>query len=142
MSVNAAVLGDGFAVEAQEPVKHLVPLPEAVVKAMCTLGWFHEWYGWALATALPFYVGQRLRLKCCREDLLFPSFLAEDGYVPVFLRLRFFKSKFRNPAHAQHLKISDATKYILLHLVLRNLDSCLTPTPTSFASAGTSCCSC
>ena len=43
-------------------------------------------------------------------------------YVPVFLRLRFFNSKFRNPAHVQHLQISDTTTCILLHLVFRNLD--------------------
>lgn len=46
--------------EAQEPVKHRVPLPEAVVKAMCTYvyTWLaYRWYGRALATALSFFGG-------------------------------------------------------------------------------------
>eukprot|EP00435_Cladocopium_sp_Y103_P036916 s1777_g9.t1 len=110
--------------EAQEPVKHRTPLPEAVVKAMCTLSWFHHWYGWSLATALSFYGGARVGeiLKCSREDLLLPCDLAEEGHSPVFLRLRFFKSRFRTPASVQHLKICDETTCRLLHLVFRNLE--------------------
>lgn len=109
--------------EAQQPVQHRTPLPEAVVKALCVLGWMHGWYGWVLATAVSFYGGARLGevLKCARSDLLLPCDLAEAGTSPVFMRLRHFKTKFRNPAKVQHLRIVDVTTCRLLHLVFRSL---------------------
>lgn len=130
--------------EAQQPVQHRTPLPESVVKALCVLGWMHGWYGWVLATAVSFYGGARLGevLKCARSDLLLPCDLAEAGTSPVFLRLRQFKTKFRNPAKVQHLRIVDFTTCRLLHLVFRSLpkDQLLfDSTLTSTASAGTCC---
>ena len=109
--------------EAQQPVRHRTPLPEAVVKSLCVLGWLHGWYGWVLATAISFYGGARLGevLKCARSDLLLPSDLAEPGFSPVFVRLRHFKTKFRNPANVQHLRVEDITTCRLLHLVFRSL---------------------
>ena len=110
--------------EAHQPVQHRTPLPESLVKALCVVGWMHGWYGWVLATAIAFYGGARLGdvLRCSREDLLLPCDLAEEGRVPVFLRLRHFKTKFRNPASVQHLRIVDQTTCFLLHLVFRHME--------------------
>ena len=109
--------------EKQHPVRHRTPVPESVVKAICTLAWCYKWYAWSCATAVAFYGGSRVGelLKCTRADLLLPSDLAEEGVQPVFLRLRFFKSKNRSPAHVQHLRISDTTTCSLLRLLFRNL---------------------
>lgn len=109
--------------EAHQPVQHRTPLPESLVKALCVVGWMHGWYGWVLATAIAFYGGARLGevLRCSREDLLLPCDLAE-GRAPVFFRLRHFKTKFRNPASVQHLRIVDETTCRLLHLVFRNME--------------------
>ena len=110
--------------EAQQPVQHRIPLPETLVKAMCSLAWLHKWYGWCLATAISFYSGARVGevLKCTREDLLLPYDLAEEGVQPVFLRLRQFKSKHRTPANVQHLRLVETTTCSLLKLVFRHLN--------------------
>ena len=110
--------------EAQQPVTHRTPVPEALLKALCTIGWLRGWFAWTIATAVSFYGGARVGevLRCSREDLLLPCDLAEDGVQPVFVRLRHFKSKFRNPAQVQHLRIEDRTTYLLLHKVFKNLD--------------------
>ena len=110
--------------EAHQPVKHRVPLPEAVVKALCPLGWLRGWFGWVVATAAAYYGGARLGeiLRCSREDLLLPCDVAEDGFSPVFLRLQQFNTKFRNPAKVQHLEIMEITTCKLLHLAFRKLD--------------------
>ena len=102
--------------ERHQPVRHRTPTPEAVVRAMCSLGWNFKWYGWCLAVLLAFYGGGRIGevLKCNREDLLLPCDLAEEDAGPVFLRLRFFKTKFRNPAQVQHLRLVDETTCLLL----------------------------
>jgi hypothetical protein len=110
--------------EAQQPVTHRTPVPEALLKALCTIGWLRGWFAWTIATAVSFYGGARVGevLRCSREDLLLPCDLAEDGVQPVFVRLRHFKSKFRNPAQVQHLRIEDRTTCLLLHKVFKNLD--------------------
>eukprot|EP00435_Cladocopium_sp_Y103_P027124 s2178_g6.t1 len=118
--------------EALQPVQHRTPLPESVVRAMCVLAWNLGWFGWATATAISFYGGARVGelLKCLREDLLLPTDLAEEGFVPVFVRIRHFKSKHRTPAQVQHLKVRDVTTCKLLHLVFRKMhkDTPLFPT--------------
>ena len=93
------------------PVNHRIPVPEVLVKAMCAISWHWGWYAWTGATILAFYGAGRLGevLKCSREDLLLPEDLLEPSDSPTFLRLRQFKSKNRQPAKVQHMRISDAT---------------------------------
>ena len=109
--------------EKQQPVRHRTPMPESMVRAMCCLAWSFQWYAWAAATAVAFYGGSRVGelLKCSRADLLLPSDLAEDGVAPVFVRLRFFKSRNRTSAQVQHLRIKDETTCTLLRLLFRKL---------------------
>lgn len=46
--------------EAQEPVEHRTPIPEALVQALSVSAWAKRWYGWCAATLLAFYGGGRL----------------------------------------------------------------------------------
>ena len=95
--------------ESINPTVHRNPVPEVVVKAMCSLGWHWGWYAWTGATLLAFYGAGRLGevLRCNREDLLLPSDLLEPSGSAVFLRLRSFKSKNRQPARVQHMRVSN-----------------------------------
>ena len=109
--------------ENQEPVTHRVPIPEPLVRAMIVTAWLHGWYAWAAATLIAFYGGGRLGeiLQCRREDLLLPIDFIEQGPAPVFLRLAKFKSRMRQPARVQHLRIVDVTACKILHLLMRKL---------------------
>ena len=110
--------------EKQQPVKHRTPTPEALVKAMCVTAWGLGWRAWTAATAIAFYGGARVGelLKCDRSDLLLPEDLAEEGVGPVFIRLRFFKSRNRTPAQVQHLRIVDDVTCRILRLLFRNVE--------------------
>ena len=105
--------------EQQEPVQHRIPIPEPLVRAMIVLAWLHGWYSWCCATAVAFYGGGRLGeiLKCCRSDLLLPVDFLDSGTAPVFLKLSHFKSKNRQPAKVQHLRVTEETTCSLLHRV-------------------------
>ena len=96
--------------EAQNPTVHRNPVPEVAVKAMCALAWHWKWFSWIGVTLLAFYGAGRLGevLRCNREDLLLPRDLLEPPGSAVFLRLRNFKSKNRQPARVQHMRISDS----------------------------------
>ena len=109
--------------EAQEPVQHRVPIPEPLVRAMIVLSWLFGWRSWSCATAIAFYGGGRLGeiLKCTRQDLLLPSDFLERGVSPVFLKLTQFKSRNRQPAKVQHLRIVEKTACEILHVALRRL---------------------
>lgn len=87
--------------------------------------WAKRWYGWCAATLIAFYGGGRLGeiLQCARQDLLLPIDFIEPGPAPVFLRLRTFKSKNRQNAKVQRLRIVELTACRILHLLLRNLPS-------------------
>ena len=105
--------------EQQEPVQHRIPIPEPLVRAMIVLAWLHGWYSWCCATAVAFCGGGRLGeiLKCCRSDLLLPVDFLDSGTAPVFLKLSHFKSKNRQPAKVQHLRVTEETTCSLLHRV-------------------------
>lgn len=98
------------------PVQHRVPIPHNVVIVMSVYAWHLEWYAWIGAMLLAFYGAGRLGevLKCAREDLVLPGDVVEAEGTPVFLRLRIFKSRLRQPAKVQHMKVTDATASLLL----------------------------
>ena len=87
------------------------------------LAWLFGWSSWACATLVAFYGGGRVGeiLQAVREDLILAYDLMEPGLSPVFLRLRRFKSMYRQPAKVQHMRIvsNDACKY--LHVVFKSL---------------------
>lgn len=95
--------------ESQTPVVHRrrVPVPEALLKAMCSLAWQRRWYTWVGISLLAFYGAGRLGeiIACAREDLVLPTDLCDD-HQAVFLRLRRFKSPHRQPAKVQRMKKS------------------------------------
>ena len=96
--------------EIQEPVTHRPPTPESLVSAMCALAWQHHWYEWIGVTLLAFYGAGRLgeTIRCRRSDLIMPPDTCEEDNEAVFLQLRTFKSKFRQAARIQHMKVSDS----------------------------------
>eukprot|EP00438_Fugacium_kawagutii_P001470 Skav229395 [mRNA] locus=scaffold904:92557:93252:+ [translate_table: standard] len=111
--------------ESQEPVQHRTPIPEPLVRALCSLAWVRKWYAWCAATLIAFYGGGRLGeiLQCTREDVLLPIDFIEKGPAPVFVRLRFFKSRNRQPAKVQHLRLVEETACCILHVLLRKQPS-------------------
>ena len=102
--------------EQISPVRHRLPVPEALVKAICVFGWHQRWYSFVGATLLAFYGAGRLGeiLRTSREDLVLPLDVLEPPGSAIFLRLRQFKSLRRQPAKIQHMKVVDpvATKLI------------------------------
>lgn len=60
-------------------------------------------------------------LRCCREDLVLPHDVFETTESPVFLRLRSFKSQFRQPSKVQHMKVIDRQACLLLTKVFKHL---------------------
>eukprot|EP00435_Cladocopium_sp_Y103_P058652 s418_g20.t1 len=109
--------------EAQTPVVHRSPVPEVLVKAMCALAWQLGWTGWVGATVLAFYGAGRLGevLRCNREDLLLPEDLLQDAGGATFLRLRTFKSRNRQPAKVQHMKITDVVASKLISKIFKHM---------------------
>ena len=110
--------------ESLVPVKHRTPIPEALVQCLSVLAWQHGWYSWVGATVVSFYGAGRLGevLKCCREDLVLPGDVLEPPGSAVVLRLRNFKSKNRQPARVQHMKVVDEVACRLLVKIFKNLD--------------------
>eukprot|EP00435_Cladocopium_sp_Y103_P013368 s3434_g3.t1 len=110
--------------ESLMPVQHRTPVPEALVQCLCVLAWQLKWYSWVGATVLAFYGAGRLGevLRCSREDLVLPNDALEPVGSPVFLRLRNFKSRMRQPAKVQHMKVHDPAACALLVKIFRNLD--------------------
>ncbi len=95
--------------EAQTPVRHRTPVPEIIVKALCSLAWCHGWYTWTGATLMAYYGAGRVGevLRALRSDLILPYDNLEPVGAPCFLQLRSFKSMNRQPAKVQHMKIDD-----------------------------------
>lgn len=109
--------------ECLNPTVHRNPVPEVIVKSMCCLAWHWGWYTWVGATVLSFYGASRVGevLRCSREDLLLPSDILEPSGSAVFLRLRNFKSKNRQPARVQHMRVSDPSASRILTRIFRKL---------------------
>ena len=95
--------------ELQEPVTHRLPIPEGLLKALCTLGWMHGWFEWVAISLIAFYGGGRVGeiLRCRKFDLILPADTMEPEVRAAFLQLRTFKSRGRQPSKVQHMKISD-----------------------------------
>eukprot|EP00438_Fugacium_kawagutii_P023162 Skav227287 [mRNA] locus=scaffold4822:20112:21572:+ [translate_table: standard] len=110
--------------ELLQPVQHRVPVPESLMQAMCVVAWHFGWYTWVGATVLSFYGAGRLGevLRCGREDLVLPEDVLEKPGSPVFLRLRTFKSKMRQAAKVQHMKVESAIASKLLSKLFHHLD--------------------
>lgn len=105
------------------PVNHRIPIPYNVVCAMCATAWHLGWYAWVGATVLAYFGAGRLGevLRCCREDLVLPQDVFESADSPIFLRLRSFKSQFRQPSKIQHMKVTDPVACRLLTKVFKHL---------------------
>ena len=82
-----------------------------------------KWFSFAAATLVAFYGGSRLGeiLQCGREDVMLPKDFMELGHGPIFVRLKSFKSRNRQPARVQRLRISDQSACRLLNLLIRRL---------------------
>ena len=108
--------------EIQEPVTHRPPTPESLVSAMCALAWQHHWYEWVGVTLLSFYGAGRLgeTIRCRRSDLIMPADTCEEDYEAVFLQLRTFKSKYRQAARIQHMKVNDSVAVKIISRIYFN----------------------
>ena len=111
--------------EYQEPVTHRLPIPESLVKGLCSLAWMHGWFEWVGATLLSFYGGGRVGevLRCRKFDLILPVDTMEEGVDSAFLQLRNFKSYGRQPARVQHMKISDRNAVKILSKIYSNFEA-------------------
>ena len=92
------------------PHVHRNPVPEVIVKSMCCLAWHWGWYTWVGATVLSFYgagrVGEVSTMssgKTCFYHVISLNHRARQSSF----RLRTFKSKNRQPARTQHMRVSD-----------------------------------
>ena len=103
-------------------VDHRKPIPEILVKPMSALAWNRGWCSWCGVTLVAFYGAGRLgEILCCtREDLLLPRDLGDDS-KQLFLRLRKFKSLFRQPARVQHMKVTDTEAVFLIDMIFESL---------------------
>lgn len=110
--------------EMQEPVTHRPPVPEGLLRALCALGWMHGWYEWVGVCLLAFYGGGRVGeiLRCRKFDLILPADTMEADVKAAFLQLRSFKSRLRQPAKIQHMKISDPMAVKLLTKIFYNYE--------------------
>lgn len=110
--------------EAQVPVNHRTPIPEVVVKAFCSLAWGFKWYSWVGATLLSFYGAGRVGevLRTYRRDLILPQDNLEPCGAPCFLQLKTFKSRNRQPAKIQHMKVDHPYVSRLLTRIFIDLD--------------------
>ena len=109
--------------EAQTPVRHRTPVPEIIVKALCSLAWGYGWYAWTGATLISFYGAGRVGevLRALRSDLILPYDNLEPRGAPCFLQLRSFKSRNRQPSKVQHMKIDDSYVSALLTRIFGGL---------------------
>ena len=104
------------------PVVHRVPIPEAIVRAMFSLGLLRHWFRWCSVLALAFYglgrAGEPLRAK--RRDLLLPSDSLSDISAGCYLAVRSPKTAFRGSGKVQHLCVKETT-------IVRFLEAALGP---------------
>ena len=108
--------------EAVEPVVHRTPVPEALLKAMVTVGWLRGFQRWAGCALLAFYGMARIGevLVCRREQLVLPDdlFMATSA---VFLRLDSSKTSLRGRPKIQHIRVDDAAAMELLTVAFSGL---------------------
>ena len=108
--------------EAVEPVVHRTPVPEALLKAMVTVGWLRGFQRWAGCALLAFYGVARIGevLACRREQLVLPDDLCMATSA-VFLRLDSSKTSLRGRPKIQHIRVDDAAAMELLTVAFSGL---------------------
>ena len=81
-----------------EPVQHRTPMPEPLLRAMCSLALLWKWKRVAAILLLTFYSVSRVGevLRAAREDLLTPDDLLSER-MTLFLKIRLPKSRGRGP---------------------------------------------
>ena len=81
-----------------EPVQHRTPMPEPLLRAMCSLALLWKWKRVAAMLLLTFYSISRIGevLRAAREDLLTPRDLLSERQV-LYLKIRNPKSRGRGP---------------------------------------------
>lgn len=81
-----------------EPVQHRTPMPEPLLRAMCSLALLWRWKRVAAVLLLTFYSISRIGevLRAAREDLLTPDDLLSER-MSLFLKIRNPKSRGRGP---------------------------------------------
>lgn len=108
-----------------EPTEHRTPIPEPLMKALCSLAWMNNWQRWCGVLLLSFYGVARVGevLHCRRSDLLLPSDrLNETVEDSAYLLLQRSKTMHRQAARIQHLKIESKTAVRLLNYIFKDCD--------------------
>ncbi|CAE7238074.1 unnamed protein product [Symbiodinium sp. CCMP2456] len=95
--------------ERVQPVRHRIPMPEAIFQALFALGALRGWFRWCAILGLAYFgiarAGEPLRAQ--RKDLLLPSDTLSPISVGVFMAVRSPKTAFRGKGRVQHLCIKD-----------------------------------
>ena len=119
--------------EEIKPVRHRVPLPEVLFRAMFVLAIFKGWRRWAATLLLGYEGFARIGevLNALRRDLVLPSDLFECEHMAAFLRIRKPKSRRRGKGRVQHLKIERPEVVRFLDSVFCELDAFLPLFPLS-----------
>ena len=100
--------------ERIQPVKHRVPMPEPLFKAIFALGLLRGWVRWCARAGEP--------LRARRKDLLLPSDTLPGIEVGVFMAVRAPKTAFRGKGRIPHVCVKDrAFSIIFLELVFERV---------------------
>ena len=105
--------------EKVQPVRHWLPMPEALFRAMFALGMLRGWRRWCAVLGLAFFgiarTGEPLRAR--RKDLLLPSDTLSEPSVGTFMAVRSPKTASRGKGRVQHICIKDVSCSLFLEAV-------------------------
>ena len=106
-----------------EPVQHRTPIPEPLLRAMCSLALLWKWRRVAAMLLLTFYSISRVGevLRAAREDLLTPLDLLSERQV-LYLKIRNPKSRGRGPK-TQYSSCDEAEVVAFISAVFAGMSS-------------------
>ena len=119
--------------EEVRPLKHRIPLPETLFKAMFTAAVFKGWHRWAATFLLGYEgiarIGEVLNAR--RKDLVLPEDLFDSSHPAIFLKIRKPKSRRRGKGRIQQLKVERPETVQYIASVFGELDGSLPLFPLS-----------
>ena len=123
--------------ETLEPLRHRVPLPAVIFRAMVSVALSWSWFRFAGIMMIGFEGICRPGepLAACRADLLLPTDLMVEDPSAAFMRIRNPKGKRRGIGSVQHVKITGSRTVAFLETIFGGLapqDNLFPGAPASF----------